>query len=255
MLPVSRVGLSVREPTGEDELYIVETALAPFPAILGLSRRVARTAGGQPLDWGVLPATDLEAAALIIRQSWIGDVIRTDTWCPAAGCGERIDVSFGIGEYLRHHRPRWPRGVSEGPGAGWYSLAGAAASFRLPTVDDLAAASSRDRPTEELTSRCVDAPDLARALARRLDRALSALAPSLDDLLGGSCPGCGHPVTMRFEPLTYILAELQNAFSGVFVETHALASSYGWPEDAILALPRSRRRRYVSIITDEWQAG
>ena len=53
---------------------------------------------------------------------------------------------------------------------------------------------------------------------------------------------------MRFDPLGYTLAELRNVFSGIYLETHALAAAYGWPEDAILALPRSRRRRYASII-------
>ena len=267
LLPVSGITLSVREPTGEDELYVVETAFPPFPAMLGLARRVARTAAGQPLDWAILPAADLGAAVLIIRQSWIGDVIRSDIWCPEPGCGDRIDITFSIGEYLRHHRPRRPRGVTAEPSGGWYSLSGtpgargragaggAAVRFRIPTVDDLIAASGCDQPTEELTGRCVDAPDLAWSLAQRLDRALSALAPSLDDLLGGECPGCGQTMTMRFEPLGYALAELQNAFSGIYAETHALARSYGWPEGAILALPRNRRRRYVSVITDERLTG
>jgi hypothetical protein len=56
---------------------------------------------------------------------------------------------------------------------------------------------------------------------------------------------------MRFDPLGYTLGELRNVFSGIHYETHALASAYGWPEDAILALPRGRRRRYASIVTDE----
>ena len=41
--------------------------------------------------------------------------------------------------------------------------------------------------------------------------------------------------------------------SGTLV--HVLAAAYGWPEDAILALPRSRRRRYASAIADRrWVA-
>ncbi len=251
MLPVSGLVLAVREPTGEDELYVLETALAPLPALLELARRVARTTAGGPLDWASLPATDLGAAALVIRRCWIGEVIRTDARCLSTGCRERIDVSFGIGDYLHHHRPRRPRGLTEAPGEGWFTLAGATVRFRLPTVADLLAAASGDRPTETLSGRCVDAPEISRALARRLDRALSALAPSLDDLLGGRCPACGHEVTMRFDPLAYTLTELRNAFSGIHLETHALASAYGWPEEAILALPRGRRRRYASIIADE----
>jgi hypothetical protein len=251
LLPVSGAPLAIREPTGEDELYVVETALAPLPAFLGLARRVTRTAAAGPLDWAGLPAVDLDAAALVIRRSWIGDAIRTDTRCATPGCGERIDVSFGIGNYLEYHRPRRPRGIAEAPDAGWFTLAGAAARFRIPTVADLLAASSDSRPADTLSGRCVDAPEVSRALARRLDRALSALAPSLNDLLGGSCPVCGNEVSMRFDPLGYTLTELRNAFSGIHLETHALASAYGWPEEAILALPRGRRRRYASIIADE----
>ena len=251
MLPVSGVVLAVREPTGEDELFVVETAVAPLPALLELARRVGTNVAGGRLDWTSLPATDLGAAALLIRRSWIGDAISTDATCPGPGCRERIDVNFGIGDYIDHHRPRRPRGVTEAPDAGWFTLAGAAVRFRIPTVADLLEATSAGRPAETLSGRCLDVPEISWALARRLDRALSTLAPSLDDLLGGSCPACGYEVTMRFDPLAYTLAELRIAFSGIHLETHALASEYGWPEEAILALPRGRRRRYASIIADE----
>lgn len=251
MLPVSGVALAVNEPTGADELFVTETSLAPVPALLELARRVGRTTAGGPLDWTSLPATDLDAAALVIRRSWVGDVIRTDAMCPSPGCGERIDVSFGIGDYIEHHRPRRPHNVAEMPADDWLTLTGATVRFRIPTVADLIAATSVGRPAETLFRRCVDAPDISRALARRLDRALAALAPSLDDLLGGTCPACGADVTLRFDPLVYTLAELRHVFSAIHLETHSLAAAYGWPEDAILALPRTRRRRYASIIADE----
>ncbi len=251
MLPVSGVVLSVREPAGEDELFLVETTLAPLPAFLELARRIGRTAAGDPLDWTSLSATDIDAAALVIRRSWLGDAIRTDTTCPDPDCGERIDVSFGIEDYIEHHRPRRPRGVTKGPGEGWFTLTGAAVRFTVPTVADLLEATSADGSAEWLSAHCVDAAEISSALARRLDRALAALAPSLDDLLGGSCPACGHEVTMRFDPLGYTLTELRTAFSGIYLETHALAAAYGWLEQEILALPRSRRRRYASIIADE----
>jgi hypothetical protein len=58
-LPVSGVVLSVREPTGQDELFVVEQALAPLPTLLELARRVGSAAMGGPLDWAGLPATEL----------------------------------------------------------------------------------------------------------------------------------------------------------------------------------------------------
>jgi hypothetical protein len=251
LLPVSGVTLAVGEPTGEDELFVVETALAPLPTMLELCRRVVRTVSGDPPAWPVLPATDLDAVALLIRRSWIGDTIRTDAICPDQRCRERIDVSFGIEDYLKHHRPRRPSGVMVTSEAGWFALSGATIRFRIPTVADMLEATAGEGGEQALVGRCVEGSEISRALARRVDRALSALAPSLEDLLGGSCPACGHEVTLRFDPLAYTLSELRDAFAGIHLETHALASAYGWPEATILALPRARRRRYASIVADE----
>ncbi len=256
MLPVSGIDLVVREPTGQDELYVVETDLAPLPALLGLAARVASTSAGTEVDWAGLPASDVGAVALAIRQVWLGDAISTDTQCPQPTCGERIDVAFGIDDYLGHHRPRRPRGVtsseaSQGPDSGWFALGGADVRFRIPTVGDVIAAWHEPEPDTALLGRCVEPAEISRGVARRLDRALSALAPSLSDLVGGGCPACGHQVALRFDPVSYTLADLRNAFAGVLWQTHAIAAAYGWPEDAILALPRRRRARYASIIDDE----
>ncbi len=251
MLPVSGIELVVREPTGHDELDVMERALAPVPALLGFAGRVAVTVTGDQVDWPGLPVTDLAAAALIIRRSLLGDMIATDTRCQAQGCGERIDVGFRIGDYLGHHRPRRARGVIGAPEAGWFTLTGTDVRFRIPSVGDLLAAQSQAAPAQALASRCISPPVISRALARRLDRALSALAPSLDDLIGGSCPACGRDVALRFDPVSYALADFRAAFSGIHLEIHAIAAAYGWPEEAILALPRSRRRHYSSIIAGE----
>ena len=251
MLPVSGIELVVREPTGHDELYVAETALSPVPALLGLAASVARTPAGAEVDWAGLPATDLDATALTIRRAWLGDMISTDARCQQPNCGERIDVAFGITDYLRYHSPRRPRGARETGDLGWFALTGTRVRFRIPTIGDLIAAQDQQEPDVALASLCVEPADVPRAVARRLDRAMSALAPSLADLVGGGCPACGRPVALRFDPVGYTLADLRNAFAGLHWQTHAIAAAYGWPEDAILALPRRRRVRYASIITEE----
>jgi hypothetical protein len=254
LLPVSGIALAVREPAGADELYVIETTAPPPRALLYLASQVATTATGEPVDWAGLPATDLDATALIIRRSWLGDTIGAETRCPDPDCAERIDVSFSIAAYLDHHRPHRPRGVTEAAESGWFRLAstsakGTSVRFRIPTIADLLAVQSAGLPpADTLTGRCVDAPQLTRPVARRLDRALSALAPRLNDLLGGACPGCGQEVALRFDPVSFAMADLSNAFAGLYAEVHALAGAYGWPEAAILALPRRRRQRYASLI-------
>jgi hypothetical protein len=251
LLPVSRLELTVREPTGEDELFVVETLLPPVPAALALIRNVVHGDAGAPADWEDLPVSDLQALMLNLRQAWLGDTVSADSDCPVPDCGERIDVSFGIGDFLAHHRPRTPRGVTPTPDGKWFELAGAPVRFRVPTVGDLVRVTAFARRAESLTERCVHPAGLTPAQARRVDRALSALAPSLDDLIGGTCPACRRDLTLRFEPLSYVLAELRLAFADVVPETHALASAYGWPESAILALPRRRRRRYAALVAEE----
>ena len=67
--------------------------------------------------------------------------------------------------------------------------------------------------------------------ARAVDRALAAMAPSLEGLVGGHCPECGAEVALRFDPLTYTMLELRDTFAGIYRETHALASAYGWSEE------------------------
>ena len=254
MLPVSRVVVAVQEPTSWDELFVVETTLDAPRAALELAQRVVIGVEADPIDWSSLPAVDLDAAVLTVRRAWMGDDVRADAVCPDAGCRERIEVAFNLADYLEHHRPRPPRRTTLVASGGWFVLEGTSVRFRVPTVADRIEASSDTAPLEALTRACVDPPQVPRAVARRLDTALSALAPRLDDLVGGHCPACGQAVTMRFDPLSYTLLELGQLFAGIHHQIHALASAYGWPEEAILALPRRRRVRYAALIADERSA-
>jgi hypothetical protein len=249
VLPVSRVRLAAREPTGADELFLVETDLAPLAALLALVQRVTSSPDRTAVDWLELPAVDLEAAALLIRSAWLGDTIRTEARCRGDRCGEPVDVSFGIAAYLAHHRPRRPAHVRMDTD-GWFVLDGASCRFRIPTGFDVLAAMSAAEPIAALGERCTDG-ELSHGLARRVDRALGALAPRLYGEVGGVCPACGATLTLSFDPVAYTLAELRGVFASVQFDTHVLATAYGWSEATILALPRSRRRRYAALIDRE----
>lgn len=250
MLPVSGVEIAIDEPCGHDELFLLETAPEPTRALVALSERVVHEVGGEVANVAALPAVDLAALALLIRQAWLGDLISAGAICAADGCGVAIDVSFGIDAFLEHHRPRRAR-AAEPAGDGWYRLAGTEARFRIPTVGDVGAACTSADPSTALAAACIDAPAIPRGLARRLDRALSALAPRLQATVGGNCPACGTQVALRFDPVAYSVGELRFAFASLHAETSALAQAFGWSEEAILALPRNRRRRYASLIASE----
>ncbi|HMD91019.1 MAG TPA: hypothetical protein VKG80_00100 [Trebonia sp.] len=248
MLPVSGLTLRVREPTGADELVVLEPARSPVATVVTLADRVTTGAAGETPAWAELPAADVGAIALTIRQAWLGERISTDTSCPGPACQERMDIEFTIPAYLAHHRPRRYSGVQAGQEAGWFELAGPAVSFRLPTIGDLQAAATSADPERCLRERCVRPAAVPAAVARRVSRAMTALAPSLTETITARCPACGGDDLLRFDPVAYPLAELRDAAGGLYEEVHLLASAFGWPEDTILALPRGRRIRYADLI-------
>jgi hypothetical protein len=242
VLPVSGRHLRIREPRGDDELLVLESAGPAPQTMLALAARLAAAEDGSALDWPSLPVVDLGAAALLVREAWLGGTIRTEALCPSDDCAEVIDVSFGITAYLDHHRPRSFRGVVE-DGSSWFALTRSDVRFRIPRIADVVAGTLAD---------CVRPVDLSAGEARRVDRALEALAPRLDGELTGSCPACGRSVELRFEPISYVIEELRDASSGLFAQVHELALAYHWSEASILALDRARRRGYVSLIREEY---
>ena len=249
VLPASGTRVLLREPTGEDELLLLQGVGSAPATTLALARRLATDPSGAEIDWPVLPAVDLGAIALLIRASWLGNTVRTEALCPAAECDEPIDVAFGISAYLEHHRPRRFRGVVAAE-PGWFQLSGTDVRFRIPTIADLLAALEGAGPATML-ERCVRPADPGPAAVRRVDRALDAVAPRLDGELEGTCPACGQTVDLRFDPVAYVLEELRDAAAGLYAQVHELASAYHWSEQAILGLDRRRRHGYVTMIREE----
>jgi hypothetical protein len=248
-LPASGTAVWLREATGEDELLVLHGAGPGTVTVLALAQRLTSGADGQPLDWHALPAVDLGASALLIREAWLGSTIRTEALCSTPACSTPIDIAFNVPAYLEHHRPRRLRGAVAAQD-GWFTLRGGEAGFRIPTIADLLAARAGGG-REALLERCVRPVGLPRAVIERVDRALAALAPRLDGLLSGTCPECGQAVELHFEPVGYVLEELRAACAGLYGQVHELALSYHWSEAAILALDRRRRQTYVGMIRGE----
>jgi hypothetical protein len=185
---------------------------------------------------------------LQVRRDWLGDLVRTDAACGSAQCRQRVDIAFSIGDYLDHHRPRAFRGATPEPGGtGWLVLSGTEVRFRVPDLGDLLAALATADPDETLVHRCVRPARVPAALARRVDRALAALAPSQASDVTGRCPECGQQMSLRFDPVSYALAELRDAAAGVHEQVWLLASAFGWREREILRMPRRRRAVYADL--------
>jgi hypothetical protein len=250
-LPVSGLRVAVRQPAGSDDLLLREKAGSDIEVVLSLIERVAWAADGTAIDWGLLTVTDIETLLLRIHQAVFGDTIRAEARCADADCGARVDIAFSAGAYVAHHAPRPPKGVEPAEREGWFRIVGEPVTFRLPNASDLLAVAGSKRPDGECLARCVDAADVPDRLRKRVERAMAALAPSLSHEVQGQCPECHRTMNADFDVLAYVLRELRDQAESIYRDVHLLAFHYKWPEESILALPRSRRLRYARMLMQE----
>jgi hypothetical protein len=257
-LPVSGRTVALRALTGGEDLLLVDTPRTPAGdagLAVGLATRLAVGVEGEAPDWGRLSAADLDVLVLRLRQAMLGDRIRADVECPAAGCSRRIDIEFGIDELLRHYTPAEPP-VGDGwacePGgeSGWFSLVRAGrpqAEFRLPTAADQVAVAGRADAAAELARRCLRPDPPPADLLERVEAAMAALAPTMATDLEGACPECGVTVPLYFDARWFALRELRDRAAFVYHDVDVLARRYHWSEADILALPHGRRSAYAEL--------
>lgn len=250
-LPISRREVSLRQPTGSDDLLLLEAPALDTNLALALVSRLASWADGGAEEWDALCVTDLDALLLLLRQMIVGDLLRTDVVCSASGCGQRFDVAFRIGDYLAQHQPRKARGVEPAEEPGWFHCCGTPVFFRLPRGADQIKIVRQPRPERELIRLCVRPDTISARMLKRIESAMETLAPSLSQKLQGECPECGAEVAMYFDAQQFVLLELRDQAAFFYEDVHLLARQYHWSQAEILALPRSRRARYAEMARQE----
>lgn len=260
VLPVSGRQVVLRPPTGFEDMLLVETARSETGLALDLAARLVHAEDGEPLDWSRLPVTDLDAFVLGLRRALLGDRIVAEVACRTVTCGAGIDMSFMVGDYIAHFRPKLgtPRlrgwSVTDAAGdPGWYRLSRRgdegdrpAAVFRLPSGTDVLAVEGLPHPGDALARLCI-AADPPPHVRRRIEAVMEAMAPNLAGELGGACPSCGAVVTVHFDPRRFCLRELRDRARFVYDDVDVLARRYHWSERAILTLPAARRASYAEL--------
>lgn len=293
-LPVSGLGVVLRPLTGAEDQLLLEAPDENISLALALLNRLAQLVDNEisdtnaPSDWSHLTVTDLDILILRLRQMVFGNHVRADIPCGTAECGRRIDISFGINEYIAHYAPvpvrksDSERSVEPAEESGWFRLLSGRSDkadigeepssdpylnppveldsyseqngeifFRIPTAaDQLAVASSSD-PAEALAQRCIRPVNLAAWQLREVEDIMESMAPSLSNDLLGICPECGAEVNVYFDVRHYCLRELKEHATFVYEDIDTLARRYHWAEADILALPRNRRTIYAELARQE----
>jgi hypothetical protein len=280
-LPVSGHVVALRHPNGAEDLLLLEAAGEDTTQALALVGRLTRPATDAGIDWLELTVTDLDALILRLRQAVIGDRVRADVACRANGCGQRIDISFGITDYVGHRKPAKPgaRGawiVAPAEEPGWFRLnagrrktgmlapsakspaddsavssglgdSSGAVVFRLPTVADQLAVVGRPDAVDELARRCMRPGKVPVRLRRLVEVAMETMAPCLSGDLHGTCPECGAEVIVYFDARQFCLRELNDRAAFIYQDIDLLARRYHWTERDILNMPHVRRTNYAEL--------
>jgi len=253
VLPVSGLAVALIAPTGAEEVLLAERRTEDGALALALAERLGRA--DAPVDWAELSITDIDVLIARLRIAVVGDRVIGEAACVSPACGEKVDLSFRLSDWLDHHRPR--RGAPKGrdwraePAADappWYSLLAQGAEagrFRLPTLADQIAVQDAADPGAALAARVAQPADLPARVRSRAEAAMAWLAPAQAGPLQGQCPHCGAGITALFQPRQYCLRELRERARFVYDDIDALAERYHWTERAILRLPAARRGQYV----------
>jgi hypothetical protein len=253
-LPVSGISVTIRQPTGREDLLLQEPSWSGLVTCLALAESLASSASGESVDWSDLTMTDMEVLMLLLRQTTLGTSVRAETQCTRSDCGARVDVNFRVDEYLASRKPDVPRGIEKLDESGWFSVRGKPVRFRLPRCKDLLSVSVATRPNEArrlLARTCVEPSTVPAQLQHRIERAMEVLAAPLSGNLAGTCPECNHGLSIHFDVVSFVLREMRDHAVSIYQDIHLLALHYKWPEEKILELPRKRRQYYAEMIRSE----
>ena len=84
-----------------------------------------------------------------------------------------------------------------------------------------------------------------------LSASIDAMDPLVDFTVSCHCPACGAPNEVVVDLESLALASLANRQRALFHEVHRFASYYGWTESEVLAVPPTRRARYLALIEEQ----
>jgi hypothetical protein len=246
--PHRRARLSWPDEGGERELVEAGRHLLPAERVTQLVACCVELEGesGEPLA-RELTAGDRVALVLQLRRLACGEALRCVTACPNPDCGQQLELELRVADLLVD-----PDEISA---VEVHAVAGTGLAFRLPTgadeekaarnaVSDLAAA------IDELVADClVDSPaDRTHDTAAAVAAAMAEADPQAELIIELTCPECGESRPRGFDPGGYLFAELEDRVETLEREIHGLARGYGWSEEQILALPKARRQRYLTLI-------
>ena len=245
----------LRPLSGADELLLAERPPGPEEVSALLARQLVRVGALRDISIAHAAAMtrgDRDHLLLMLRVGVCGDALHLTVRCGSPSCASAVPLTLRISELTMAP-------LRSAPGRFRVPTSAGLAVLREPTGEDDALL---DGTTDEarlwsrlvlrLGERAALTPEDWQALPAAVQRtlALGLARHRRGPRLRGQedCPACGAWVEWRIDPAALLSAELRAGAQRLPEEVHALAWHYHWSEEAILALPRSRRWRYLALL-------
>jgi hypothetical protein len=266
--------------TGHDEELLAQAGRQETASLVTqvLSRCIRQLGEYSPVPADVirqLLIADRDYLLLQLRRATFGDQVRADLFCPWAECGQRVSISFSIGELpVRESTQKGPAYTMTLSPAALAGCAGAGERasgevvFRLPNGGDQEAlsgllASNEARALTMLLARCIErlggtaapGPDAVAALSglarAEIEAEMERVAPAVEREIEAVCAECGRAFGVPVDLHRFFFGELRTDNELLYREVHYLAYHYHWSEPEIMTMPRSKRQRYLDVLSGE----
>ncbi|MCL1976763.1 MAG: hypothetical protein FWG55_01430 [Candidatus Bathyarchaeota archaeon] len=249
--------VQIRELTGYDEQLIASTQnfFPPFKTSLLLAR-VIKEFNNQPPTQQLdpletirnLPVGDRIALILHLRKITFGPILHCTIQCP--NCADNLSIDFPIDSILQP--PQTNPQTTYHLKLEDYSL-----QIRPITGADLENITlNQNTPNlqEKLLRYCILTSDpplpeiLNTQLQEQLSTKLSEIDQQADLTLNINCHACNKTFQTPLDIEDFFFQEVTSRCRQLEREIHWIALHYHWTEKDILALPSSKRKRYVELI-------
>jgi len=199
-----------------------------------------------------LSVGERDARMLMLREQLWGPEMVGFAVCP--GCRERLELPLNAAEMLAAAGQAAPRELS-------LSVDGYTTTFRLPTSQDMIAASrSADFDDARLVilERClisarlggepIHANCLPEEVVAEIAQCMEEADPLANIQIRLSCPCCDHRWRAAFDIASFLWKEIEVWARRAVSDVHTLATAYGWSEREVLSLSPVRRQMYLEMV-------
>jgi hypothetical protein len=232
----------------ERALYSPDTTDTVARRVTSALALAVMSVGGRDVDETHARAMSSGQRRWLLRAVLVAAGLRSEWLTRACGsCGAPFDV------LVEHDRLLDAPVAHDHPVRTVTSAAGRM-HVRVPTGQDEEAIATADDPGAALLARCVapadgsggllDVTRLDAATTQAVDEAIEDLGPRVVVELATRCPACGVDEVLSVDPYDVV----GRGDDALVADVHRLARAYHWSEEDVLALPVTRRRRYLAHV-------